>query len=227
MNQENMYLGNLLETLKGNVELTTGMLVGSKLIREMEIYGFVPYLNKKDMSISESKTNQLLDLRYETIASDRIVIAIHRRTSIMKFETEYIIHPIARKVKQSIVKRQLLLEKLYMISMWQNKIYQEIRNKRLNVANYSRLKDLLFSQQIIVDKENQKIYYETCDNDFLMYKKITYSEENVSAVASYFLVVCRFINTVTGEISYAIYPPEDLVLLANNKTEINYSVANK
>ena len=47
-----------------------------------------------------------------------------------------------------------------------------------------------------------------------MYKKISYSIDCVSAVAPCFLVVCRFINSVTGGISYTIYPPEDLFPLS-------------
>lgn len=90
---------NLLESFKQLQKLESGVWVGSHLIKEMEIYGFIPYINN-DNSILEYKTSHtLLNLNNVTVTSDRAVFAIEKRSSVLRMETEYIVHPIMRKME--------------------------------------------------------------------------------------------------------------------------------
>ena len=179
---------NLLEIFHENKELESGALVGSTLIKKNEIYGFIPH-NDAD---TDSNSYFPLSMIPAIVAADRIAF------------------PIVKNQFESADIHKLLLKKLYVYSLLNNDNYKRLRNNRN--PNLSRLGES--SSQVSVDKDISQVYYITSPNEILMYKKISYSIDSISAVAPSFLVICRFINSVTGEISYAIYPPEDLFPLS-------------
>lgn len=204
---------NLLESFKQLQKLESGIWVGSHLIKEMEIYGFIPYINS-DKSVLEYKTSHImLNLNNVTVTSDRAVFAIEKRSSVLRMDTEYIVHPIMRKILIENDTQKLKLKDLYMLNMCMDVNYQKLRNEKLMKCDYRRV--LSLSDQISVDGD--MVYYTTHEDEILMYKKKVYPHDKISAVASYFLVVCRYINPITGIISYSVFPPEDLVLLANKE----------
>jgi hypothetical protein len=195
---------NLLEIFHENKELEAGTLVGSTLIKKTEIYGFIP-CNDADM---DSNSYFLLSMIPAVVAADRIAFPIVKK----QFESaeKYAIVPVYRKIRYSSDVHKLLLKKLYVYSLLNNDNYKRLRNNRNPVL--SKLE--ASCSQVSVDKDINQVYYITNPNEILMYKKIHYSRDCVSAIAHSFLVICRFINSVTGEISYAIYPPEDLFPLS-------------
>lgn len=195
---------NLLEIFHENKELESGALVGSTLIKKNEIYGFIPH-NDAD---TDSNSYFPLSMIPAIVAADRIAFPIVKN----QFESaeKYVIVPVYRKIRYSSDIHKLLLKKLYVYSLLNNNNYKRLRNNRN--PNLSRLGES--SSQVSVDKDISQVYYITSPNEILMYKKISYSIDSISAVAPSFLVICRFINSVTGEISYAIYPPEDLFPLS-------------
>lgn len=198
---------NLLEILKSTEVLTSGVLVGSLLVKELEIYGFIPYIESSDL---DNNLTLPLDMRLGIIASDRFSYSVEEYSSILGGiqKKEQIILPIYRKLQCDNAEHRLKLKNLYVFSLRTNSYYKDFRNrKQVNLQQLKRAS----SQISILDP--QEVYYETKSNEILMYKKASFPIDKVSAVASYFLVVCRFINSVTGGISYAIYPPEDLFLL--------------
>lgn len=204
---------NLLESFKQLQKLESGMWVGSHLITEMEIYGFIPYINS-DNSVLEYKTSHImLNLNNVTVTSDRAVFAIEKRSSVLRMETEYIVHPIMRKIMIGNDTKSIMLKDLYMLNMCLDVNYQKLRNGRLMKKDYMKI--LSLSDQIVLDDDC--MYYITKKDEILMYKKKIYPQDKVSAVASYFLVVCRYINPITGIISYSVFPPEDLILLAKKE----------
>ena len=192
--------------------LESGMIVGSNLIKEMEIYGFIPYLENDKSVLQILDNHNFLNMNFVSIAADRAVFPIDRRSSISRIlgQTDgYVVHPIMRKIGCCDSDIMFPLDDIYILSMWHNSYYQKFRNKQLHQLNYSKLASL--SHQIEINKDG--VFYRTLSNDFLMYKKKTYPFEKVSGIASYFLVVCRYINSVTGAVTYSIFLPEDLVLL--------------
>lgn len=198
---------NLLEIFHENKELKSGTLVGSTLIGKFEIYGFIPY-NDIDNADIGSNSYFPLSMISAIIAADRIAFPIVKN----QFESaeKHIIVPIYRKIRYSSDVHKLLLKKTYVYSLLNNDNYKRLRNDRNPVL--SRLE--ASCSQVSVDKDMNQVYYITSPNEILMYKKISYSIDCVSAVAPSFLVICRFINSVTGGISYTIYPPEDLFPLS-------------
>ncbi len=204
---------NLLESFKQLQKLESGMWVGSHLIKEMEIYGFIPYINSDNSVLEYKPSHIMLNLNNVTVTSDRAVFAIEKRCSVLRMDTEYIVHPIMRRIGLENGTKQLMLKDLYILSMCLDPHYQKLRNGRLIKGEYRKL--LSLSEHIGI--ENDIVLYTTHKDDILMYKKKTYPHEKISAVASYFLVVCRYINPITGVISYSVFPPEDLILLANKE----------
>lgn len=193
---------NLFDLLYSNNELTSGMIVGSKLVKELEIYGFIPYTEK---------TNSIpLDMRLGIIASDRFAYSLLQSSSLLNLpQKEHIVFPIYRKLACSDLEYDLLLKNLYVCSLIDNYYYKNFRSKKpINLQQLVKT-----SSQIFIN-ESKEIYYKTLPKEILMYKKVSDSVDCISAVASNFLVVCRFINSITGGISYTIYPPEDLFLIS-------------
>ena len=198
-----MYMTNLSDLLFSNKELTSGMIVGSRLVKEPEIYGFIPY--------TENANSIPLDIRLGIITSDRFVYLAVQSSSLLDEppKKQHVVFPLYRKLLCDNMEHDLLLENLYVCSLKANYYYKEFRNKKQ--VHFQHLKKA--SPQISVD-DSLQIHYKTLPKEILMYKKISYSIDCVSAVAPCFLVVCRFINSVTGGISYTIYPPEDLFPLS-------------
>lgn len=195
---------NLFDLLYSNNELTSGMTVGSKLVKELEIYGFIPYTEK---------TNSIpLDMRLGIIASDRFAYSLLQSSSLLNLpQKEHIVFPIYRKLACSDLEYDLLLENLYVCSLIDNYYYKNFRSKKP-----TNLQQLVKTSSQIFINESKKVYYKTLPKEILMYKKVSHSIDCISAVASNFLVVCRFINSITGGISYTIYPPEDLFLISKD-----------
>lgn len=193
---------NLFDLLYSSNELISGMIVGSKLVKRLEIYGFIPY--------TENTNFIPLDMRLGMIASDRFTYSTLQSSSLLSPpQKEHIVFPIYRKLVCDDLEYNLLLENLYVCSLIDNYYYKNFRSKK--TINLQQL--LKASSQIFMD-ESKTVYYKTLPKEILMYRKSSCSIDCVSAVASSFLVVCRFINSITGGISYTIYPPEDLFLLS-------------
>ena len=70
-----MYMTNLSDLLFSNKELTSGMIVGSRLVKEPEIYGFIPY--------TENANSIPLDIRLGIITSDRFVYLAVQSSSLL------------------------------------------------------------------------------------------------------------------------------------------------
>lgn len=204
-----MHITNLVDVLSSKGELTSGVLVASRLVKDLEIYGFIPYILDPD----DSKLYYLINMSRGIVAVDRVVFPTFMRECSQSQKIEQIVLPIFKKLKCDDVRHRLLLEKLYVHAMMCHDDYRRFRKRTgINLYNLKRL-----SPQISIDADTKSVYYETESEEILMYKKTSCPADNVSAVSTSFLVVCRFINTVTGEISYALYSPEDLVLLAEQK----------
>lgn len=193
---------NLLDLLKSSKELTSGMIASSQLVEKLEIYGFIP---------CAENTNPIpLDMRLGIIASDRILFSVEQTSLLdLSAKKESAILPIYRKLVCDKAEHSLLLENLYVHALSTNHYYKEFRNRKQ--INLQQLKKA--SSQIFID-DSSKVHYRTLPEEILMYKKTSYSTDCVSAVTSCFLVVCRFVNSVTGNVSYVVYSPEDLFFSA-------------
>ena len=130
---------NLLESFKQLQKLESGMWVGSHLIKEMEIYGFIPYINSDNSVLEYKPSHIMLNLNNVTVTSDRAVFAIEKRCSVLRMDTEYIVHPIMRRIGLENGTKQLMLKDLYILSMCLDPHYQKLRNGRLIKGEYRKL----------------------------------------------------------------------------------------
>lgn len=179
---------NLKESLLEKGNLDSECKVSSKLIGEMEIYGFVPYSHELIM----------LPLGQVIACSDRVVMPINE---------SYIRIPIYPKITRCD-EEKLLIEKLYLPSL----VFSESEYVKQWFRDYFKRGDSgnlrKISRQVrdVVEIEG-KWYYKIKPQNWLFT-----SESPIRAVADDFLVVCRRVNTVTGVIVYEAYRPEDLVI---------------
>lgn len=203
-------------------ELVAGMLVNTPLIEKIEVYGFISYVNSKKTSFSiATSLSRVINLNESIILADRIAFRYCDKDVMLG--NVYAVHPVFKKIRYSISSEKLLFENLYVLRLElddvfkrENKYnktptyYTQLRNRKLSPESYPMFGDRYGIQTII---EDDKLYYPTQPNDILMYKKSYYPNERVSAVGTEFLVIGRYINSVTGKLSHRIYFPEELSCL--------------
>lgn len=214
----------LLNYFKQNGELTSGMLITTPLIDKIEIYGFISYIDHQKIFFTrETSLNLMTNLNDFIILADKI--AFKHFYKGLHGENLYQVHPIFKKIKCNNSFEELLFENLYILQLElddnikkedkYNKIplyYTLLRNRKLAPEYYPLFGERYSIQTVI--KEN-KLYYPTQPNDILMYKKIYYSDSQVSAIGKDFLIIGRFINSVTGELNHKLFLPEEVSILSD------------
>lgn len=181
---------NLKESLLEKGNLNCDCKVSTKLVGEMEIFGFVPY--------SHESISIIPPLGQVIACSDRIILSINESNiRIPIYQT------IARCDEE-----MLLAENLYIPSLFfsENKYVQQWFKDYFKRRNDSTLRKISNQVHDVVEVEG-RWYYKMNPQNWLFI-----SESPIRAVADDFLVVCRRINNVTGVIVYETYRPEDLVI---------------
>ncbi len=181
---------NLKESLLESGNLDCKCKVSTELVKDMEVYGFVP-------SYIETL---MLPLGQAVVCSNRVVVSING---------SYVRFPIYQTVSRC-ESEMLSMEKLYVPSLFfnENSSVQLCYQYYFKGGNTDNLRKISQNYKVrdVVEIEG-KWYYKNHPQDWLFT-----SESPIRAVADDFLVVCRRINSVTGVIVYEIFKPEDLVI---------------
>lgn len=177
--------------------VSRGQNVATTLIKEMQVYGFIPLCESKYFDF-------LFDSKFDFEPElGKIAVYGNRAIQIMKNATYR--YPVFERVLLCD-KDVVPLEHLY--------VPQYIDYETQFRCSY---KDYLRRTAKVIKPKYSQI--ETDENGNYNYKikgdEFFFSSDKsvLNAVASKFLVVCMRINTVSGELVYEVYEPQDLVPL--------------
>lgn len=208
---------NLFDVLLCTGTLNSGAKVCSTLIPEMEIYGYIP-MGEDDRSPYNSSPLLGLDFKMSNtlVVSNRLMVTYSDYNGLMdsKIVNKRAVHPILKSVElqENGKNYELPLNKLYIPKYVFNDAYREFRRSVIYRGYGNKLRQL----NGIIVKQNEEThateyYYKPEESEFLFHD--TFGNE-IKAVGSNFCVVCRYTNQVTGNLAYALFQPEDLVIIA-------------
>ena len=176
---------------KGSV--SRGQNVATTLIKDMQVYGFIPLCESKYFDF-------LFDSKFD-VEPELGKIAVYGNRA----EKNSIRHPVFERVLLCD-KDVVPLENLYVPE------YLDYKTPlRCSYKDYLRRTAKVIKpkySQIEIDESGICNYKIKGDEFFFSSDKSV-----LNAVASKFLVVCMRINTITGELVYEVYEPKDLVPL--------------
>lgn len=227
---------NLMDLLYTEGVLAAGSKVRTATLNEMEIYGFIP-LTYNDNSL-EALTSPVVDLTMKStvIVSDRLSVVYETALSDgNKFNPKYTrtdkreVHPILRYVKLQDNDSHLeSLRGLYVPQYKTLRTYIDYR-KTVNIRN-AKIPNL--DRIIAVDEEDKEAPRDPNNPDVVPTIKVAYykpSEKDlyfcrnmngkVQAVGEEFVVVCRRLNTVTGNSVLEVFNPEELLPIKEKNEE--------
>ena len=101
---------NLLSAIREGEICRNGDFVASRLIRKMEIFGFLPYCSTVATSAVFSSLFSGLSISDYLIAADRIACKVVKKISISGTEYEYRTFPIFKKIQINRTSKKILLE---------------------------------------------------------------------------------------------------------------------
>lgn len=209
-------MGKLEEGVKDYFDrekkIVAGLSVGSVLENKMEIYGFIPCSYDENESSLSLLGRPLLE--YKAICADRIVFENMEAIGWgEKKKTR--IYPIYRAMVLG-EEQKIPLLKIYIPDLLSNVEYMNYR--RLGCrreASSVMIKKLQEIEHISVEN-NEVLYHVTGVGQIVFFRAKDFLDEHIAAVAGQYMVVCRWINSITGGINYGIYSPEDLKLIYND-----------
>lgn len=184
----------LKEKLLKNGIIQKGQIVGGILIPKMEVYGFVGY-NAYLKVRTKERLGDMLDI---SLFESRIVVD---RVVLRYFGDNYHTYPIFSEAYITETEKELELEYTFVHNLSSSKDYIDYIRKSYKHVNLQKIKSL--SPNIFLG-ENNILHYRVPVGEIIM------QNSNIYGVADSFLVLCRYINSVTGNISYAFFEPEDL-----------------
>lgn len=211
---------NLMDLIYTEGVLAAGSKVRTTTLDEMEIYGFIPLTNNEDLLNWVSSQVVDLTMMNTIIASDRLAVSYDGMREV---------HPILRYVRLQDNDSQL--ESLRSLYVPQYKTKREYINYRKNVnIRNARIPNL--DRIIAVDEEDKEAprdpnnpdivptikvaYYLPSDKDLYFCRNMNGS---VQAVGEEFVVVCRRLNTVTGNSVLEVFNPEELLPIKEKNEE--------
>ncbi len=198
---------NLQETILKEKQLSSEASIASNLIPKMEIYGFIPYCSFESMeailtscSAHKHKLKGVsvcdIDKNEYKIYSDRIksydiIIPFYKHLSYILDESQYDTDMVYVPTDVEIIDG--ITSKLNGNNRYTKKSY-------IYTIKKSPLRDLYF----IDETDNETVYR--------VFKKSHYIFKNefIKAASEDFLVLCRYINAITGRVDYAVYEPTEL-----------------
>ncbi len=195
-------------------KITAGLSVGSVLENKMEIYGFIPCAYDENESCLSLLGRPLLE--YKAICADRIVFENVEKIEWGEKRLPKI-YPIYRAMVVG-VKKKIPLLNIYvpdLLSRAEYINYRKLGNRR--EASPVMMKKLQEVEQISIenDADSGVLYYTTELNQIVFFRSKNFIDIQIAAVARQYMIVCRWINSITGRINYGVYSPEDLKLVYN------------
>lgn len=193
------------EMNKVEIRFVAGDLVSTHncLIPKMEIYGFIP-ICEDDAVYSFMKNNCFFG--YKAIAADKIV---YDNFLSEKSEKErYIYYPIYKRVEKVLSNKTTILKQTYIPKFRNNPYYLKYVKETYFDNDTKKLANL---PQVKVSDSN--VYYTTTVSEYLFYRHVNIKDKIIAACADSFMVVCMYINPVSGKLEYQIFSPDDLIKL--------------
>lgn len=218
---------NLMDLLHSEGQLNAGMQVRTNVLKDMEIYGFIPMTFVGDyLGISYKTQTVDMMMKNTIIVSDRLSVIFEKLEprnggSFMSKAEKNEVHPIMRCVhlQENNKKLRLPLFGLYVPQFRYEKYYLDFRKNVVPVVGRAGS----LPGVVVVEEEDrskpidpqhpeetttvQVCYYELNENE-LLFGHNTHSQ--VRAVGEEFVVICRRLNPVTGNSVLEIFNPEEL-----------------
>lgn len=211
---------NLVDLLYTEGVLAAGSKVRTAILNDMEIYGFIPLTYNGDLLNWLSSQVVDLTMMNTIIVSDRLAVSYDGKREV---------HPILRYVRLQDNDSQLeSLRGMYVPQYKTMRAYTEYR-KTVNIRN-ARIPNL--DRIVAVDEEDETAPRDPNNPDVVPTIKVAYylpSDKDlyfsrnmngrVQAVGEEFVVVCRRLNTVTGNSVLEVFNPEELLPIKEKNEE--------
>lgn len=205
---------NLMDILHEEGTLYAGKMVSTSILPELEVYGFIP-IDDDDRVIYNDDVMQLLDFKMENslVVSNRLVIVCQdyvKYGSSTRIGEKRIVHPIVKKVslQDNGKTYSIHLQQLHLPKFMKQDGYLEYRR----CVVYRGYGNKLVKLEGISTKKNEatntvEYYYTPNSNELLFGDRLP---EKPTAISSSFVVVCRRVNPVTGNVVFDLFNPEEL-----------------
>lgn len=191
--------------------LKSGMFVSSSLIPKMEIYGFIAIDSSKVEEIDyQAKLNDIVDTGFanNVVCGDRLMQTLYLPDSKGNVKLRCQVVPIFDKISHSESGDEYKLIDIYIPSLTSIDKYMDIRSRRkeykLDEYNLRR-----FKFPYSVTSQDGTLIYTTQKNDILFLD----NDSVIKGVSDTAFAVCKYINHITGLLSYAIFKLDELKLL--------------
>lgn len=204
---------NLIDILHTEGSLTAGKMVCTSLLPELEVYGFIP-IEENDRMIYNNDVVPLIDFKMQNtiVVSNRLVVVCqdYVKGTLTRIEEKRIVHPITKKVslQEDGKTYSIHLQQLYLPKFIGQEAYLEY--KRCVV--YRGYGNKLVKLEGISTRKNEDTnileYFYTPKCDELLFGN--HLPEMSTAISSSFVVVCRRVNPVTGNIAFELFNPEEI-----------------
>lgn len=214
---------NLLDVLLCSGKIKSGIMVTTKLIPEMEVYGYIPLCNDERAIFADRAIFGLdFNMSNTIVVSNRLAI-VYPDFSLGTYGTKLdkirVVHPILKTIEMQENGKdyKLPLNILYIPQYINNQAYKEFKSAVVYKGYGNKLRQL----EGISSKTNEELHqteysYTPKEEEFLFSDS---SNHLVKAVGSEFCVVCRHINHVTGALTYELLQPEDLSIIEDNEKD--------
>ena len=189
------------EFLQSEQMLKVGQMVASRLIPQMEVYGFVP--------IKEDDSYLDINMQNTRIVANRLVVKVHEMRADKCVELAKV-YPIYKIVEHSQGEGKHLPLRFLRVIPYEGVLLHYDEYQRSGRKGQS-----LQNEHIIMLQEEGTCvpYYKVADDDFFFR-----DDENlpIKAIAKAFLAICRRINTITGNLTYELYNASDVFPIQND-----------
>lgn len=189
----------LFSILKEKGELGSGICVQTEgLSVKMAVMGYIPIPvdNTFDFLVSSFWIG---NIKRVIVGSDRILFS-----DILSPKKTY---PITKRIAIAKVEERYELTNTLTLLQLQYKTSEYIKQYKTNKSKVPSSRILKLSEQL--EEIDGNIYYKPQSNEFVMYR--FKDADTPLVIASGFLCLCSYINTITGKIEYDVYDPDELI----------------
>lgn len=196
----------LLDELNATGKLVKGTLVSSRLLKQMEVFGFAEdaEFDTEDEINFLQKDLVNLDGSFRVVCLDYMFEPRYGSEADAPGVAKKVVTPIFQQVEVEKESHKLPLEDIYVLDFSANPFYtKKVRKKKKPVNEYSFNKANLPEN---VKLEDRSCYYYTQKGDLLFYDR----SGAIKGVESRILAVCRYLCPGTGSMNIGLYGLDEL-----------------
>lgn len=180
----------------------------SSLINNLEVYGFIAIDSTEIEFINFQTTiNDIVDTGNSNniVCGDRLMQTLYLPDSKGKVKFTNQVVPIYKEICYAKEEKDYNLSSIYVPAFTSIELYKKMRKKILKIGvNDYNLRRYNFPLNVI-DKNGVTTYISK-ENDILFKDK----DGVVKGISDKAMAICRYINPITGNISFGIFELEDL-----------------